>query len=115
MTRLKCPFLRKAESWQSHPVCRFGDLHFDHRGVGGSHFGETQHRILREHFTVNLGNQIILAGRILAPHLSEFDVLNSHELLSFDSQTTQTVRDRQLQNRYGGLVSTQEIFTTGDT
>jgi hypothetical protein len=75
------PFLRKAETWQSNSVGRFRDLHLHGWRVGRSHLGRTQDRKLCEHFAVNLGDKVILAGRVLAPHLPEFDALHGQRFL----------------------------------
>ena len=75
----KRPFLREAEAGQRDATIRFGDLHFHDGRIGRGDFGGPQYRVLREHFAVNLGDKVILAGGILAPDLSEFDVLHCHK------------------------------------
>jgi hypothetical protein len=74
----ECPFLGEAEAGQGYAVARFGDLHLHHGRIGRVDLGGPQHRVLREYFAVYLGDQVILAGGIVAPHLSEFDTLHSH-------------------------------------
>ena len=68
---LERPFLRKAEAGQGHAFGRLGDFYFHHRRIRRRDFGGPQHRILREHFAVHLGDEMILAGCVLTPDLSE--------------------------------------------
>ena len=84
------PFLREAEAGQRDSFGGFCDLHLHHRRVRRRDFGRSQHRVLREHFAVHLGDKVILAGCILAPDLSEFNRLYGHSF-SLGSQTTHRV------------------------
>ena len=72
------PFLREAEAGQGYAIGGFCYLHFHHRRVGRGDLGGTEHGVLREHFAVNLGDKMILAGCILAPDLSELNILYGH-------------------------------------
>src|ERR1700691_9591 len=87
MTRwpdLKSPFLRKTEARKRHAIGRLGDFDLHARNIWRVHPCETQHRVLRKHFGVHLGDEIVLTAFVLAPDLPEFDVLDGHNL-SFDS------------------------------
>ena len=52
---------------------------------GRSDFGGPKHRILREHFAIYLGDEMILARCILAPDLSELNALYGHRFFPFFS------------------------------
>ncbi len=73
------PFLREAEDGQGYALGRFGDLHLHNGRAGRGDFGGPQHRVLRENFAVHFGDKVILASCILAPDLSELDVLYGHK------------------------------------
>ena len=80
--QLKSPFLREAETRQGYAVGRFRDLHFHHRRIRRGDFGGAEHCVLREHFAVDLGDEMILAGCILTPDLSELNAFHGHVLSS---------------------------------
>lgn len=75
---LKGAFLREAEAWQCHTVCQLCDLNFDDGGVRRSNLRGPQYRVLREDFAINLGDEMILAGCVVPPDLSEFDSFYGH-------------------------------------
>ena len=75
----ECPFLGEAEAGQGYALRGFCYLHFHHRRVGRGDLGGTEHGVLRENFAVNLGDKMILAGCVLAPDLSELNVLYGHK------------------------------------
>jgi hypothetical protein len=75
---LKRPFLGEAEAGQGHAVGRFRDFHFYDGRIGGGDFGGAQDCVLRKHFAVDLGDEVVLASCVLTPDLSEFDVFHGH-------------------------------------
>src|SRR5215831_17781965 len=54
-------FLGEGISRQGCPLRAFGDFYPNRGGVGSGDPRRTQHGILREHFVVHLGDEIILA------------------------------------------------------
>jgi hypothetical protein len=55
---------------------------------------------LRENFAVHLGDQVILAGCILAPDLTEFDALHCHKFFPLILRVLTRPPSRQLQLGY---------------
>ena len=81
------PFLGETEARQGKSIRRLGDLHLHSGRVRRGDLGRPQYRVLRENFAIYLGDEVILAGCILAPDLSEFDALHGHKFFP-SSQTT---------------------------
>jgi hypothetical protein len=92
------PFLGEAEAGQGYAIRRFDDLYLHDRRVGRGDLGGPQYRVLRENFAVYLGDEVILAGCVLAPDLSEFDALHGHKFFRHFSEYSP---GRQPVNRSG--------------
>src|SRR5215472_17761167 len=75
---LERALLREGESGQGHSVGRFGHLHLDGGCVGRCDLGGTQGCVLREDFVVDLGDEEVLASRVLTPDLSELNGFHGH-------------------------------------
>src|SRR5215831_11627362 len=89
-------FLGEGISRQGCTLRAFGDFYPNRGGVGSGDPRRTQHGILREHFVVHLGDEIILAVSIAAPHLPELYGIDRHEnFLDEYLQTTEVGRGRQ--------------------
>src|SRR3954447_19759771 len=72
-------FLRKGVSRKSRALRTFGNFHPHRRRFRGRNSCRTQHGVLSEDFVVNLGDEVILAVRFAAPHLSELDGIDCHD------------------------------------
>src|SRR6202023_2730591 len=76
---LERAFLGKRVPRQPRPLSALS--HFDPHGrrIGRGDARWPQHGILTEHFAVDLGDEVILAVAVAAPHLPELDGVNRHD------------------------------------
>jgi hypothetical protein len=80
--------LREGEAGERGAGGGPGDFHLDGGRVGCSHFRRTEGGVLAEDFVVDLGDEVVLAGCILAPDLSELNGFHGHWIvLGFLIQT----------------------------
>src|ERR1700733_4529881 len=70
--------LGKGVAGQSRALKSFGNFDADCGRVRCGNPSRPQHRILREYFAIHLGDQIILAIGVAAPHLPELDRTYGH-------------------------------------
>src|SRR5947209_3040164 len=80
---LERPFLGEGISGEGGALRSLGDLHTNGRRFRGSDSRGTQHGVLSEYFVVNLGDQIVLAVGIAAPHLPELNGIHGHGSILF--------------------------------
>ena len=93
---LERAFLREGKAGKRDAIRRLGHFHHDGGRVGRRDFGRTQRRILREHFVVDLGDEEVLASRVLAPDLSELNGFHGHWfVLGVQNQTNGRMESRQ--------------------
>jgi len=89
-------FLGEGIPRQGCTLRAFGDFYANRGSVGSGDPRWTQHGILREHFVVHLGDEIILAVSVAAPDLSELYGINRHEHFPNEHlQSTEVARGRQ--------------------
>src|SRR5947209_6381461 len=71
--------LSKGVAGQRHAGIVFGDLDADGLRFRSAYLGRTQHGVLGEQLSVNLGDQEVVAALITAPYLAGLDRFD-HEL-----------------------------------
>jgi hypothetical protein len=79
--RLERAFLGERVTGQGGTLGTLGDLYPDGGGVGSGNSSGAEHGVLRKNFVVNLGNEVILAVGIAAPHLPELDGTDCHRFV----------------------------------
>ena len=75
---LERAFLGEGIAGQGCALGSFDDLDADRGRLGSGDARGTQHGVLREHFVVNLGHEIILTVGVAAPDLPELDRVHGH-------------------------------------
>src|SRR5580765_4521558 len=98
---LERPFLGEGVSGKCRALRAFRYLHAYGRSFGSSDACRTQHRVLREDFVVDLGDEVVLTVGITAPHLPELDGIDCHGIrpdLEY-TQTTEGGSGRQFPGR----------------
>jgi len=79
--RLEGAFLGKRVAGQGGALRTLGDFHADRGGIGSGDSCGAQHGVLRKYFVVNLGDQVILAVGLAAPHLPELYRVHCHGII----------------------------------
>src|SRR5580704_8214790 len=79
-TSLERAFLSEGETGERGPFSGLRDFDFHGGRVGCGHLGGAQHRELGEDLAVYLGDEIVLAARVLAPDLAELNGFDCHDV-----------------------------------
>ena len=78
---LERPILREGVSRQARPLGGLEHLDLDGGSIGSGHFRWSQHGVLGKDLAINLGDQEVLTGLILPPHLPKLNGFHGHETI----------------------------------